>query len=328
MNHQYFLGPLVLGGKKLEISPETYNEYLKAVQTINALHSLEELFSIVALSGIEIERFLLNLTLDDLVADDDFSHKWLDHRQQINLLILSFMTSVRAYHDQRPQVLGDALNLAELEQHIRAIFSTMYDASLEYRVMEALRNYAQHARLPLGTISYDRSWESESARLKDGEPARMRRLIAINIDLQDVLKLKKVLKKSIVPELEAIKPPKIDARYFIRTYLSQLAACHMDVRAACSQAGERAILIVRGLPEIFKASFAEEPDLSDHLSLFTSKGSGVQPIYIGSDLCDRLDYVSGKWKSLKHFDRMYITSQLVAKSDWSVGNNSKTWIPK
>ncbi len=332
----YFLLQAYSGGNALRINAMEYNGVLEAHTTISALLDLEELFSIIALSGVEIERYLLNVSLDDLITPDDHSNRWLDVRYRTNLLIVSFLNSVQAYHSQRPQLLGLSAELKELIGDVERVYREMHESSFEYRIMEALRNHAQHARLPLGGVEHNRTKEwKDNDDESSGVPSRYRHVTAPYFNVPKILKYPKKINKKVLDELESLDQDSLDARYFIRTYLSQLAVCHETVRELYEENKEHAYARLKGLPDFFTDAMKIDPGDTRHLFIVEIEGE-MDPAtlmnnipaskYVGAELCGRLDYALAKWTTLRNFDRMYVSSQLVAKQGWSTGNNRAVWI--
>lgn len=333
----YFLAQLYSGSKWLQLSADDYNASLLAVSTIGAMLDLEELFSIVALSGIEIERYLLNLSLDDLVNPDDDSNRWLDVRYRTNLLIMSFLNSVQAYHSQRPQLLGLSPQLQALKEEVERVYRRMHKSSFEYRVMEALRNHAQHARLPLGGIRHGSTKEWKDDDTSYGIPLRQRHVTAPYFDVPTILRYPEKINKNVLDELKNLNHDSLDARYFMRTYLSQLAMCHETVRELCNDARKHAYVLLKDLPDLFRDAAKSDPGDTRHLFI-VEVGGEIDPAtlkekitakrFVGAELCDRLDYALAKWTTLRSFGWMYVSSQLIATQGWSTGTNQAIWIPK
>jgi hypothetical protein len=341
----YLLLQPYIGGSAVEISADDYNKYYDAASTVVALQNVEELFAIVASSGIEIERHLLLLTLDEAVSERFENNQWLDDRYRINLLILSFLNSVRAYRDQRSLLFRTSNQLAVLEEAAAQVFSDAYNSSLEYRSMEMVRNHSQHARLPLGKIGYEARSEWASGNPFDGSPKRVRYVTVLSFEVPEIARHNHSMHpkdRRVLTELQALGNDSLDARYYLRAYLAQLATCHQTVRDICNDARLEAYTTLKSLPETFRSKFDVDPGHTNHLEIISTddevviegqlslenlRSETAEKRYVSEELCDRLDHALSRWKKLSTFHRAYVSSQLIAKR-WSTGSDQGIWIPE
>jgi len=81
--------------------------------------------------------------------------------QHVNRLLMNFLSSARSFFDHTASRL--AHNHPELVAVFDRVRKTAYDESFSYRLMENLRNYAQHAMVPIMAFRGERHQDSPSA---------------------------------------------------------------------------------------------------------------------------------------------------------------------
>ena len=133
-----------------EISGEQFAHARLAKRNLFRVLSIEDKFDLVLANYTDFERELLDLALYQMVH---FGVSWSSGHSDIykvNRRLANLLSAARLYTDQ---IKHDAAALdsseTSLAQLLSKKFSDQYDARLGYRVMEALRNYAQHRSLPV-----------------------------------------------------------------------------------------------------------------------------------------------------------------------------------
>ena len=134
----------------IEIQPEEYSLAVESKVRLLAAVAMEEKFSILVANYAEYERTLLEMALGHMVHIDFDYFSMHDDMQLVNRRLANLFTSGRMYIDQ---VRQDAREIGAMTiEEIETILSIQYDSRLGNRVIEALRNYAQHRSLPVGQI--------------------------------------------------------------------------------------------------------------------------------------------------------------------------------
>lgn len=98
--------------------------------------------------------------------------------------------------------------------------SQEYDSCLGYRVIEALRNYAQHRGLPVHNLQYNSTFHPDSPN--DSSEHSITPSLRVSR-----LKEEKKFKSSVLKELEAIGDL-IDLKPLVRQYMESLGRIHCE----------------------------------------------------------------------------------------------------
>lgn len=148
---KYVLSPVMAGiVRNLEI---THDEYL-AFKTANAqlahVLEVEDKFDVTIQNYIEFETSIAQESVRDLVEFKRSKPESHRLRRLLARRLSNILSSARLYvetitHHSKIVVASESGGLAKIHQIIR----DQYDTSADYRLVEALRNYAQHHALPV-----------------------------------------------------------------------------------------------------------------------------------------------------------------------------------
>ena len=97
---------LAFDGTELKLSAEETDAYQNASGNLKQLYDIELLWGVVVSSYDEFENTMNQISQDELLGKND--HDQLTSAElfiKTNLKLLAFLTAVKSYHDQRPQVL-------------------------------------------------------------------------------------------------------------------------------------------------------------------------------------------------------------------------------
>lgn len=153
-------------GASIDIDEQEFQRLKTWHKNVVALTEVELLFSAVARTAFEFERFLLTSALEKVFERESFDtlsgakFHFNELTSAANIHLLTFLSAVRAYHDQRSSILSSSCFPREVVVEISKVFSAAFDESFDYRLMEALRNYAQHNRLPISAVTWETNFET------------------------------------------------------------------------------------------------------------------------------------------------------------------------
>ncbi len=208
----------------IPIDELTANALKTAMDDLHEMVDVEQKFDIVMENFLELETEMTTRLLKQAYLAEGTSQEFYNDKLSFNRRIINILTSTRLYIDQAAHHIGvffpkDASKAAEL----KSLFSHEYDTVLAYRVMEALRNFAQHRGLPLQGMTYKTRWidaEKDEAQLQFN--------VALNLIVAD-LDGPGGLKKSVLDELKN-KGDKVDIKKMMREYVEALARVHVAFR--------------------------------------------------------------------------------------------------
>jgi hypothetical protein len=102
-----------------------------------------------------------------------------------------------------------------------------YDSGFAYRVMEAIRNYAQHRNLPVAHVSV------ENGEFPGHRTTLNHHLIVPSLDIEE-LRRDHAFKRSVLQELDSFGKRYMDVRMWVRQYLEALGRIHAEVEHSIS----------------------------------------------------------------------------------------------
>jgi hypothetical protein len=216
---KYLLGAGVIGPfPYADISEDQFIGLRTARRSLLIAQSLEEKFGLVLENFWEYEETRLRLALRamEMTGHDPF---W-DGVFLLNRRLVNMLTTCRMYVDQTTAELHELLGESGKVQ-TKNLFSQQYDSLLGYRVMEALRNYAQHHSFPIGSAEYFHGWE----QFENESYFSVR--INPKLRLDD---LDSGFKKEVLKELKLSQQKDLDVTRFVREYIEGLSIVHKELR--------------------------------------------------------------------------------------------------
>jgi hypothetical protein len=185
-------------GKGLSIGVALAEQLQGAMALFRTLRDIEEAYDVVMGNYLELEEAVLRLAARDLAHRHPFGK--VDHfdtaRRTCHRALSNLLASARAFDNQSCGLISELSGnpSADLAAH-KAAFSTAYDAALGYRVMESLRNHAQHQGVSVSGVAFRRR------SLSATEP-RLAVTVRPYIAVEDLRRSPK-FKRSVLCELEA-----------------------------------------------------------------------------------------------------------------------------
>jgi hypothetical protein len=223
----YFLLKETLGqSPEIEISKEEYTRIQAACDGIWTLIGIEENWDNLVRNYTELEMEFLKAATGSMVLTQCSFHEMHEMRLGFSRRLSSLLTSYKSYLDQTPHHLKK-LGGNTFKDSFDQLKRCAYDNHFSYRLMEGLRNYAQHRDVPLHGARLASSWiKPEGARSSDDE--LMRYTASANIDL-DKLKSDEKTKPNLRAEIED-GANHIDVVTVTRDYIEVLGAMHLELR--------------------------------------------------------------------------------------------------
>jgi len=207
------------------LSATEYSAIVLAKKRLIAALEIEEALDLMIRNFVEYERALFDLSLAALLHQ---RWSWADFRNDralVNQRLINYLSSARTYIDQ---VGHHHLGRFGARKAGIALFDRLLEqlrtSSLEYRVMDALRNYAQHRGMPVGLMAFPGEWldvQNEATR-------KLRFTTTVKLDLDRLADDRRV-DASLLAELRKTK--NISLTHMARRYLEGLGSIHEGVRA-------------------------------------------------------------------------------------------------
>jgi hypothetical protein len=204
------------------LSPETFATIAAASDGLPSVLFIEEQFDLLIANYMELENDLLSMATSVMVVRPDIPSIQRERNFIVNRRLLNLLSACRGYLDQTPHRLnalghkdGSLVNASDFKSYA----SFEYDASLGYRVMEAMRNYTQHVGFPI-EVRYNRGWIGEGEHKKD----RFAVMPYIDVGL-----LENSFKTEVQQELQKLGD-KVGIMPMVRQYVASLGNIHDRVR--------------------------------------------------------------------------------------------------
>jgi len=147
---KYFLCRVVEGStSRLEITQQEYLEFLIARNQLDHVLDVDDKYDVTIQNYIEFETAIVQEAVRDLVESNRNLEKADRIRRLLARRLSNVLSSARLHvgtlrRHSREILTKDSGPLRKIENTLREC----YDNSLNYRLIDALRNYAQHHALP------------------------------------------------------------------------------------------------------------------------------------------------------------------------------------
>ena len=199
-----------------------YKGCMSAVGGLVSICDVEETYASLIENYVEWENAIGQRALRQMVSYEIGYDHVQASRKLVARKLANLLASARLYLDSLPKHTKRILpgNSGALAQ-MREAPSLQYDSRLAYRVMEALRNYSQHAALPVHGIT------TSASREDTAEAYELSFAVLPRID-QEQLAQDRNFKKSVLEEMSKVE--KIELKPLVREYIEGISAVHASFR--------------------------------------------------------------------------------------------------
>lgn len=223
---KYTLRKRVIGKvPEIEITEGQYAEFEIARSKLLNAFGVEEKYEVVIVSYLEFEKQMLAAAADNMVRRPVDYSDIFNVRLGMNIRLINLLTAIRMYVDQLNQNVQKCIpSDVDVKEKVANLFSTEYDGNIDYRFMEALRNYVQHRGFPVHLTQQGMKWTSMG---DDG-------LLEFTMELSSQhsnLKEDDKFKKKVLLEMD----DKIDLKAATRHYVESISNVHESVRSMITE---------------------------------------------------------------------------------------------
>jgi hypothetical protein len=204
----------------VDISESEYTDIARARDGLVEIISAEEKYDALMENYVELEETLLSLATRHL-AFYTYDHTYhVSLRTLVSRRVLNLLSSARLYRDAYPQTLNRTLESSEAEiGRLRAILFDATAQPMAFRIIEAVRNYAQHQELPISAIGLAHT------RVE----ARLAHSVTPYIDA-----IKVAHRRDIKPDVRAALfalGDKVNPLGYLREYVEHIGGAHEEFRS-------------------------------------------------------------------------------------------------
>lgn len=217
---KYSIGKRAASTPECEIDEVLFHACKQSKEILSRCLAIEEKYEILLSNYLELENQILQSTTSYMVRGQLDYSSFFDLRLTLNIRLVNLLTSVRLYIDQiQSDVKGCLPNHYGINEIVKVLFSQHYDNNLNYRFMEALRNYTQHNGLAVHWTALPSRWTEL------GEKG----LLEYNLEFgthKAILLQDNKFKKQVLVEI----PDQIDLKIATRSYIESMSDIHKSVR--------------------------------------------------------------------------------------------------
>jgi hypothetical protein len=295
MTERYLLAQMFLSSTaKIELSRSEYESMIEAVDKLLECIDAEEKFDCLLENYRDLEKFMVDQTFESMFSYFQDGVAFQAPRNTTARKLSNFLASVRLYQDTVERHAKSITKDEATGTAIGTALSHQFDSSLSYRVLDALRNYAQHQALPVHGFSMDRRWVEDHAYLEhEFQPVVSVKALARNPDFR-----KKTLDEIINgPEALQLKP-------MVRDYVESLSTIHEEFRAKTQSSTDRYLNTIATAKARLFAEFPKTKDFG--LALFEADDEGLKvgdETGLDKTLSDYLAFLRNKNQHLVSFAR-------------------------
>ena len=207
---------------RIPLTEEEFSGLVKAREVLVEALSAEERIAVVWENYVDYEAVLLRGAVEDQVFSYTSWSEFSTRIHQVNRSLVNLLSSCRGYIDQAKHSISGFFGRGSPEfKSVREWFREQHASLLGYRVMEALRNHAQHRGMAVHKLSSQHWWNSSrtvarTALIPFIRPAILREDSKFNV--------------AVIEELEA-GGESVDLRPLVKQYVAGISIVHGSIRS-------------------------------------------------------------------------------------------------
>lgn len=291
----YVICRMVIGSPPRVTSDEQeYIACLAAIDGIQHVCDVEEKYENVIENYIDWESVISQRALQQMVSFSIDYTEYQDARKAIARKLLNLLASTRLFLDSLPRHAKRIIDDDESAlKRIKDAPSTQYDARLSYRLMEALRNYSQHAALPIHGVT------THASRNTNTEPSTLNFSVWPIIDIEQLAK-DPDFKKSVLSEISALE--KVEMKPMVREYIESISAIHDTFRTVTTKKINAWLEQLQNSTKRFTREFPDEGTVGLSVLPIDSRGlKAGEEVYISGPMEDYLAHMQKKYSTMVNF---------------------------
>lgn len=298
---EYCLTQAILGSaKKVELDKEEYESIKSAWENILSVKYIEFQWAQLVENYIELELETHTVAVHQMINSFVRYAEFQDTIAAFTRRHFNLLQSCRSYLDHTSGHIRN-LPVKSLYDIFKLKRSKVYNSSFSFRLMEALRNYAQHEDVSLHGATLGSEWiASEEERMH-----RLKYSVSMQIKL-DILRNAEGFKRSILTDLDE-DLDKIDATEHIRKYLEGLSEIHSELRDQVNDSLESWKTIIRDAIQRYH-QVSDGKVLGLAIVHFGPNGEVLARQSIFEDLLEYLERLQSKYSSLTNLSKRFVSN--------------------
>lgn len=290
------------GEETAPLTEADFAEIQEALRHLGLVMQVEETFDIAVSNYADFERAVADILIARETRRDFSGVQWHSTRRAMSRSISNLLSSVRTFQHVAESAVSTIYGPAALQEHQR-FKSRIYDGSFPYRVMEKLRNHAQHQGLAANSQTYSSRWLE-----LPGEQTRQRvQAFTPQLDLREFTRLPKwngiVAEHAAMMEADPKTPDRLNLHKLVRRYMTEQSEIITELRARWAQDLEdwNASVVTRRdlIPER-----AGEGAVTETLAIRKRDGERTETLYIAQTLLDDIRHLEQENRPLLNLDKL------------------------
>jgi hypothetical protein len=288
MTNRYVIASMLLeSDAEVEITEAEFEAIIFATAALLHCIDAEEKFDAIIENYRELEGFMLDQSLQSMLSARLDDVLFQVPRSTTSRKLGNFLSSVRLYHDSVARH-AKAITNEDAGQKIKNAAHGQYDGSLDYRIMEALRNHSQHHALPVYSYSVRRWWD-QNHEFSNHE-------FKPNISVSELAQ-NPDFKKTTMAEMQK-GPDILKLKPMLRNYVEGLSTIHQSFRDATQTCVLQQMFVIEQNRQRFTSAHPNEPDMA--ISTYQADDEGMK-VSVEHELAKTLiDYVSFLQRKNRH----------------------------
>jgi hypothetical protein len=207
---------------EIVIDKARFDSLKSSRKLLSEAFALEEKYECAVVAYADLETAAARISIDDVIGTTLTGYEELfNARVTMNIRLANLLSAARGYLDTLPQHAARcSADSAKAKTAVKKLTGEQYDASLEYRFMEQLRNHVQHAGMAIGLVTLGGSWVGEGGDKWREHSVQFHAM-------KGMLSENKKFKQLVLDEL----PDKIDLKIATRAYMDCLSVIHVSARS-------------------------------------------------------------------------------------------------
>lgn len=294
----YIVCRMVIGSPAhVESSHAEYIACEAAIDGLKHICDVEEKYESLIENYIEWENAVGQYGLRQMISFEIAHIEMQAARKLIARKLFNVLASTRLYLDSLPRHTDKILGECAAAEQVKSEPGKQYDSRLSYRLMEALRNYGQHAALPIHGVRTSAKWH------RDKEPHTISFNILPTID-RDELARDDRFKRSVLNEILAL--PNVELKTNVRDYIEGISAIHHLFRKTTESQRNLWIEQLDKPIDRFLRQFPDEPQARIGLSILPIDEKHLkagEEVYISGPIVDYLAHMQKKYSRMVNFSK-------------------------
>lgn len=295
--YAYFLRKLTFGEfPDLELEEEDFVKLKKAKSILEVSRSIEEKYDVVLENYIQLEQEIAAVCVRSMVRGNGGYSDVHETTRDLNVRVSNLLSASRMYVDH---LQSDFKIYRENSANEKSFIKSQIEKCREdkyYELMEGVRNYAQHVRMPISGLSIGGSWSI--VKCKKSTCQYSLKIHASKKELSRVRHLKKVLSEF---------DETIDLKFAIGKYVSILGSLHGEIRKEMDEAVQESRKTLEGWMEKY-ATASSEDNLIGLTAIRSGDGVIAESIDVHLDWDDIRLELSLRNRGLRDFSIHYVTT--------------------